>query len=142
MVRWVEKKNRSPENPEPYAAVVAGDQSLAWQHVVMTKEILHILDPADQRTRDRDGLARMLGRTMDDAFGGSGMNVVADKVGFILAVGTAIPGAYRKTLRGQKTHNYADLERILNVPSALISIVLLQQFENDFEAALSSIRKP
>lgn len=144
MVRWAEKKNRSPENPELYSAIVAGDQSLAWQHVVMTKEILHILDPPDQRTKDKQGLAKMLGETVGDvdAFGGSGLNVIADRLGFTLALGSAIPGKYRQTLRKGKPHSHihlADLERLLNVPSALISLVLDPQFEDGFERALSSV---
>lgn len=142
MVRWAEKPDRSPENPELYVCVIATDQAMSWQQLVMTKEILHILDPEEQRTRSKLALSEMFDNRIGDILGGTGLNVVADNVGLVLAVGSLIPKGYRRILREQDfigKYPIADLERMLNIPSEFIVRVLSSEFEQEFERAITSI---
>jgi hypothetical protein len=141
MIRWTEKPNRTPDDPDWYECVISLDQSKQWQDLVWTKEILGILDGPKHWTRDRASLGNMLDSR--ESRGPSGdstpLNVKADKNGLTLALGCAVPRAYRKTLREQNyltKHAPAQLETMLLVPAEFIKWLLSPEFEADFDRAL------
>jgi hypothetical protein len=83
MVRYREKRDRSPENPELYVCVVSADQSIAWQQLTWAKEILQILDRPEHRTGNRTALGAMMDVRKVRTPNGNGtpLNVMADKNG-------------------------------------------------------------
>lgn len=143
MVKFTDKPNRSPNDPELYVCVISLQQSKAWQDVVWIKEILQILDRIDQRTDDPAKLRSMLANRAVATPNGTGTpgHVVADKNGLTLALGSAIPRGYRKVLRDQ---NYLDrydvdeLEHMLLIPAEWVEFLLDESFEPVFEEALAS----
>lgn len=66
------------------------------------------------------------------------LNVVADKAGFILALGSNVPRLYRNALRNFKDSlpNKTVLENTLFVPAEFIDMLLSPDFENMFEKAI------
>lgn len=143
MVKYSEKLHRSAEDPELYTCIISLEQSKAWQDLIWIKEILQILDHPEHRTNERDKLGRMLDNRQTNSPNGrdTPLNVMADKVGLTLALGSAIPHAYREILREQRyleRYSPDDLEQILNIPAELIPIVLETTFEKTFEDALLS----
>lgn len=144
MIKFTDKPNRSPEDPEWYVCVISTQQSKAWQDVVWIKEILQILDPPNSRTDNKEKLFRMLENRHTTTPNGDAtpQNVVADKDGFILALGCAIPFGYREILRNQDYLNRFDvseLEHLLIIPKRFIVTVLDPSFEKKFEEALSRL---
>ena len=143
MVRLAEKANRSPENPEQYMCVVSLRQSPAWQNLVWIKEILGILDGPEHWTKNKASLGHMIDsrETIGPHAAGTPPNVLADKNGFTLAVGCAVPGAYRRSLRDQRQRKRAEeLESELLVPREFIDWMISPAFEEQFQAALEHSR--
>ena len=141
MTRVGEKPDRTPEDPQLFICVVSTQQSKAWQDVIWIKEILQILDPEHARTDTPEKLNQMLDNRLTITPNGTDTppNVVADKAGFILALGSAVPRAYRDILRGKKfldRFDVVDLEQLLLIPQEYIPMVLSQDFEEKFESAL------
>jgi hypothetical protein len=142
MIRWTEKPNKTPDDPDWYECIISLDQSKQWQDLVWTKEILGILDGPDHWTRDKSSLGDMLdNRAPREPHGVSTpLNVKADKNGLTLALGCAVPRAYRKTLRDQKfseKYSTKQLETMLLVPEEFIAVLLGPEFETDFDRALA-----
>jgi len=143
MVRYKEKPNRSAEDPELYICVISTQQSAAYQHVIWIKEIIQIFDSVDHRTDTADKLQTMLvNRATNPTHSSEGeSHVVADKNGFILALGVAVPRAYREICRKQNflaRYPNEDIEKLLNIPAEFVEFVLGQDFAKEFEAALAA----
>lgn len=139
MLRYREKKDRSPENPELYVCVVSSDQSMAWQQLIWAKEILQILDRPEHRTGGKVALGAMMDVRKVRTPNGDGtpLNVMADKNGLTLALGSRIPQIYRNSLRNTKVRSsLQSLEATLLVPQELIDWLLSDEFEQQFEQAL------
>jgi hypothetical protein len=139
MVRYQPKAERTPENPELYTCVIALNQSPAWQDLVWAKEILHILDGPGHATH-ADNLGDMLdSRAVNGPTGdGTPLNVMADKNGFILALGCKIPHTYRVSLRKSLDRpGHDQLEKTLMVPTDFIEDLLNPKFEEEFATALA-----
>ncbi len=139
MVRFVEKRDRTPENPELYVCVVSSQQSMAWQQLIWVKEILQILDRSEHRTDTQAALGAMLDNRKVLTGNGNGIpgNVVADKIGLTLALGCKVPMVYRTSLRNTKVRPSNEaLEATLLVPAFLIDWLLSDEFEKVFEQAL------
>ncbi|NIY77953.1 hypothetical protein HCZ23_00515 [Celeribacter sp. HF31] len=137
------KRDRSPENPELYDCVVSTNQSRAWQHIVWIKEILHIFDQEKQRTQRADALKEMLlsRDTGTPSNGSTGLNVIADKEGLVLALGSAVPRRYRTVLRDQEflqRYTPEQLEVMLTVPKEKMAFLLDAEFEVKFNSALEN----
>jgi len=140
MMRYREKPDRSPENPELYICVVSADQSHAWQSLVWAKEILHVLDRSEHRTASKDALGRMLDsrKVLTPNGHETPLNVAADKNGFVLALGSKVPQVYRNALRNAKvTPSIEALENTLLVPAEFIGMLLSEEFEATFEKAIA-----
>ena len=140
MVRFAEKPDRSPQNPELYTCVVSLRQSLPWQQIVWAKEILQILDRAEHRTNSRLALGHMMDNREVFALNGRGtpLNVMADKNGLTLALGSKVPRTSRNALRNARVRPSNEaLEGILLVPIDFIPWLLSEEFETDFERALA-----
>ena len=141
MVKWADKPDRTPENPELYVCVIAANQSIGWQNVVWIKEILQIFDANGERTNTKEKLREMLSvRQTTDSNNGESPHVIADKNGFVLALGTAVPKAYREILRDQDFYSRfsnEELEKMLNIPNEFADFVLGKEFESKFDAALA-----
>jgi hypothetical protein len=141
MLRYAEKPDRTPENPELYVCVISLRQGKAWQDLIWTKEILGVLDHPEHRTKDRTSLGHMIDNrsALPPHGAGTPANVIADKNGFTLALGCAVPFEYRKVLRKEK---YLDrfsgeqLEELLLIPEEFIAHLLSEGFEKSFEEAL------
>ncbi len=141
MVRDQHKPERTPEDPEWYECVIATDQSLAWQHIVWTKEILQIFDNGAARTNSEAALREMLETRNTQNANVSNVlpSTQADRNGFVLALASAVPYRYRVVLR---RNGYLDrfpldeLEKLLVVPQEKIEFLLDGSFEGHFEAAL------
>lgn len=138
MIRFREKRERTPDNPELYVCVVSLRQSKQWQDLVWTKEILQILDRPEHRTASKASLGHMLDsrQVLAEHTDGIPLNVMADKNGFTLAVGSMVPTVYRTMLRSPKSRP-SPLEATLPISQEFIPWVLSPQFEQNFEAALS-----
>lgn len=141
MIKYKDKPHRSPDDPEWYFCVVSLQQSKAWQDVIWIKEILGILDQPESRTDTSEKLFRMLENRITTTPNGSETppNVAADKAGFILALGCAIPRGFRTILREQKYLDRFDvalLESTLGIPQEFIPMVLSSDFEAQFDSAL------
>ena len=142
MVRFSEKTDKTPDNPELYTCIISTNQSKAWQDLIWTKEILQILDPKTRWTDAETKLAEMLSMRIAYSPNGNGTppHVVADKAGLTLALGMAIPHAHRTTLRLSNAlgdFTAEDLEKRLIIPSEFIPAVLDPKFAEEFEVALS-----
>jgi hypothetical protein len=140
MVRYREKRDRTPENPELYVCVISLKQSKPWQDLVWVKEILHILDKKEHFTSSQDALGHMLDSRRVLTRGGDAtpLNVGADKNGFTLALGAKVPMVYRNSLRNTKVRPSLDsLEAALLVPKEFIDWLLADEFEQIFETALA-----
>jgi hypothetical protein len=141
MLRYQEKRDRSPQNPELYVCVVSTRQSLAWQQLVWAKEILQILDRPEHRTGSRRALGDMMDsrQVLTDNGDDTPLNVVADRIGFTLALGSKVPRVYRNSLRNTLTlPSLESLEAILLVPKTFIPWLLTPGFETRFEGALEA----
>jgi hypothetical protein len=139
MVRFREKRDRTPENPELYVCVVSTQQTMAWQQLVWAKEILQILDRPEHRTGSKSSLGHMMDsrKVLSENGDKTPLNVVADKNGFTLALGTKVPMVYRTSLRNTKVRPSLDaLEATLLVPKEFIEWLLTDHFEEFFEQAL------
>jgi len=140
MIRFKEKPNRSPEDPELYVCVISLQQTKPWQDLVWTKEILQILDGKNHRTDSREALGHMLdSRDVQRRSNGTPLNVRADMNGLALALGATIPKAYRTILRQQNfidKHPPAQLEQTLLVPAEFLTWVISEEFEKNFETAV------
>jgi hypothetical protein len=139
MVRFREKRDRTPENPELYVCVVSTQQSLAWQQLIWAKEILQILDRPEHRTGSKEALGHMMDsrKVLAQNGGQTPLNVVADKNGFTLALGAKVPMVYRNSLRSVKVRPSLEaLEATLLVPKEFIEWLLTDHFEGTFEQAL------
>jgi len=132
------------ENPAVYWCVVSTKQSSGWQLLTWAKEILQILDDPTHKTDSKSKLSSMLGNRIANQPNCNGElpNVVADKNGFLLALGCMVPKSYRELMR-QENHlqlfGISDLASILFIPEEYVSLVLDEQFEIDFEQLLSEI---
>jgi hypothetical protein len=133
--------SRSPDHPDLYVCVLSTDQNKPWQDLVWTKELLGILDDPSHWTTNK----QLLGHTLDNREStnphepGTPLNVMADKNGVALALGCAVPGAYRAKLRAEdclSKYSSEDLEEILCVPAEFFVWLFGPQFETDFERAL------
>jgi hypothetical protein len=136
MVRPPEKPDRTPENPELYVCVISLDQSKAWQD----KEILGILDTPEHHTNTKAKLGDMLDnrRVLTQNGHGTPPNVVADKIGFTLALGTMVPMVYRTSLRAMKNRPPLEvLEGTISVPKEFIEWILTDEFEHSFSKAIA-----
>lgn len=143
MLRPLEKPDRTPENPQWYECVVATDQSLAWQHLIWTKEILHILDDEGERTNSEAALRQMLElrHTEMPSDPNSLPSTEADKNGLILALACAVPFRYRVVLRKNNflaRYSLDELEKALVVPKEKVEFLLAEAFESHFETALNN----
>lgn len=143
MVRLQIKEDRTPENPEWYECVIAKKQSLAWQHIVWTKEILQIFDKSEERTNSENALREMLEMRHTAKPGQSGdlPSTDADRNGFVLALACAVPFQYREVLRQNRYLDrfpLEDLEKVLGVPKEKIEFLLKPEFEDHFEKALDT----
>lgn len=139
MVRYGEKRDRTPENPELYTCVVSSQQSMAWQQLVWAKEILQILDHPEHRTGAKVALGDMLDSRKVLVKNGDStpLNVVADRNGFTLALGSKVPMVYRTSLRNSRVRPSPEtLESTLLVPAEFIDWLLTDDFERHFEKAL------
>jgi hypothetical protein len=141
MIRYQEKPHKTPEDPEWYVCVVSLGQSKQWQDIVWTKEILGILDGADQWTHNKKSLANMMDNRTESFHHSAGtpLNVTADKNGLTLALGCAVPLAYRTILRNERfaaKYTPEQLESLLPVPADFIESLLNPQFELDFDRAV------
>lgn len=141
MTRFEEKTDRTPANPELYVCIISLDQSKQWQDLVWTKEILQILDDKGHRTYNKDALAHMLDNraAQGPTPNGTPLNVMADKNGFTLALGSMVPKGYRDILRKQRAKENVKvelLEKQILVPAEFIEWLLSDKFEADFETAL------
>lgn len=139
MVRFKAKPNRSPQNPELYVCVVSAKQPMAWQQLIWAKEILQILDRPEHHTGTKDALQNMMKSRAVLAPNGHGtpLNVVADKNGLLLALGSTVPRDYRNSLRDTKARpSLETLEGTLLVPGEFIELLLSPEFEEQFERAL------
>lgn len=139
MLRYEPKPNRSPQNPELYVCVVSAQQSMAWQQLVWAKEILQILDRPEHRTDSKVALEHMMASraVLVPNAEETPLNVVADKNGFLLALGSKVPRDYRNSLRDTKSRPSVEtLEGILLVPKEFIERLLSDEFEAQFEQAL------
>jgi hypothetical protein len=140
MIRFSEKRDRTPENPELYVCVISLKQSKSWQDLVWVKEILQILDKKAHFTSAADALGHMLDSRTVLAKNGDATppNVMADKNGFTLALGAKVPMVYRTSLRNSRVRPSLDaLEAALLVPKEFIDWLLTEQFERDFDTALA-----
>jgi hypothetical protein len=142
MLRGSEKADRSAEDPELYTCIVSGKQSQAWQMLSWAKEILQVLDKNGARTDSKSKLSDMIAnRSVTDLHADdTPSNVIADKDGLVLAIGSVVPMAYRKILRNQRVleHNsIKSLEPQLLIPSDFIEYLLVDDFEVKFEQALA-----
>lgn len=143
MKRDAPKPNRSAEDPELYDCVVSTNQSQAWQYTVWIKEILQIFDRQDARTDNREALdealrmrnTELLPREFESP------SHAADRNGYVLALGSAVPFLYRSVLRREKyleRYSAEELERLLFVPSEKQPFLLSGEFEDIFQAALDA----
>jgi hypothetical protein len=142
MLRYKEKPDRTPENPELYICTIALSQPKQWQDLIWTKEILQILDRPEFRTTNKESLGHMMDNreTIGPHGDATPPNVGADRDGITLALGCAIPLGYRKVLREQeflKKYTIEQLESQLLIPSEFIEWLLSDAFEQDFEIALA-----
>lgn len=146
MVRPYTARAHSPEDPAAYWCVVATGQSMGWQNLVWIKEMLQALDSEDALTSDGEKLAQVI--EMSDVHEPNGddtpLNVVADRNGFTLALGCAIPKRLRDLLRSELASSgsiapirRADLESY--IPAEYVDYLLDEAFEQEFENALSEI---
>lgn len=146
MVRPSTSRAHSSEDPAAYWCVVATSQSMGWQYLVWIKEMLQALDSEDALTSDAEKLAQVI--EMNDVHAPNGddtpPNVVADRNGFTLALGCAIPKVLRNTLRtesaspaGISSLRRAGLENY--IPAEYIDYILHEEFEQAFENALNEI---
>jgi hypothetical protein len=139
MLRYKPKQNRSPQNPELYVCVVSAKQSMAWQQLVWAKEILQILDHPEHHTGSKTALEHMMASraVLAPNENETPLNVMADKNGFLLALGSKVPRDYRNSLRDTKAlPSLETLEGILLVPKEFIERLLSEEFEAQFEQAL------
>jgi hypothetical protein len=112
----------------------------AWQQLVWAKEILQILDRPEHHTGSKAALGHMMDSRKVLAPNGheTPLNVVADKNGFVLALGSKVPMAYRSSLRDTKVRPSLDiLESTLLIPKEFIEMLLSTEFEANFEKALA-----
>lgn len=140
------KSSQSPENPAVYWCVVSGRQNAHWQHLSWTKEILQALDDSSQRTNNKEKLEAMLRTRVANSPNGNSTppNIVADKNGFILALGCMVPARYREILRKENfLERFAgkedQLADILNIPQEYVEAVIDDSFEDLFEKKLREI---
>lgn len=141
MVKYSDKPFRSPENPELYACIISTKQSMAWFQLVWIKEIIQILDRTSHRTDTSEKLGSMLDNRMATSPNGNGTpsHIIADKTGFTLALGSAIPLTYREILREQgylEKYSLSQLEEMLVIPKEFVRFVLESSFEKTFDEAL------
>ncbi len=146
MVRPSTSRAHSAEDPAAYWCVVATSQTMGWQNLVWIKEMLQGLDSEDALTSDAEKLDQVI--AMSDVHEPNGHdtppNVVADRNGFTLALGCAIPQKLRDALRreliatgGLSPLRRADLENY--IPSEYVDHVLDEAFEQEFDNALKEI---
>lgn len=143
MVRPYTGRAHSAEDPAGYWCIIAGSQTIGWQNLVWTKEMLQALDPEHALTSDSDKLRQVIemGEVHEPHDSDTDACVVADKNGFTLALGCAIPRAYREKLRKeiQETGKLDPLERANMenyIPAEYVDSVLGPGFEDEFNRAL------
>jgi len=135
------------DNPAVYWCVVSTKQSPGWQHLTWAKEILQILDDESHKTDNKEKLRAMLENRIanEPNCNGELPNVVADKNGFLLALGCIVPRGYRELMR-QENHielfSLTDLASILFIPEEYVKEVIADSFEDKFEERLSEIYVP
>ncbi len=105
--------------------------------------MIGILDAPSHRTTNKAALGHMLDNreSIEPHVRGTPLNVMADKNGLTLALGCAVPGAFRKIMREQgyqKKYSAEDLEEILGVPAEFFEWLFNPQFEDDLERALKA----
>lgn len=146
MVRPRTASAHSSEDPAAFWCVVSTKQSMGWQNIVWTKEMLQALDSEGELTSDAEKLDQVI--DMRDVHAPNSCdtppNVVADRNGFTLALGCAIPGKLREHLREEVQSSgelsplrRADLENY--IPKEYVDYVLNISFEEEFKKALSEI---
>ncbi|MEO9469195.1 hypothetical protein [Parasphingorhabdus sp.] len=145
MVRIPPTRAHSAQDPHIFWCIIAGNQSMGWQNITWTKEMLQALDGDQALTTNEQQLGDMLDmgaidQPNDDE---TPANVVADRNGFTLALACAVPKAYRLHLRQhlQSSDSLAPqmLADLGHIPEQYISYVLDAGFEDKFEKALDEI---
>ena len=146
MVRPYTGRAHSADDPAGYWCIIASNQSIGWQNLVWTKEMLQALDSEEELTSDPAKLKNVLKmRAIHEPHSDdTPPNVVADKNGFTLALACEIPKKYRDYLRNEiATHgrldplHRADMENY--IPEEYVDAVLSLDFEPDFDRALQEI---
>jgi len=136
--------DRTPDNPDYYWCVLATNQEAGWSNVTWIKEMLQVIDSEKHKTSNKEQLeAILIVRRTDSPNGAETLpNVVADKNGFILALGCAVPRAHRESLRQSGVLQKLGPDKlagVLGVPAEYIEKLLAPDFENVFEKALAEI---
>jgi hypothetical protein len=148
MVRQYSARAHTPDDPASFWCVVAGNQDMGWQNLVWTKEMLQALDSEEALTSDSEKLGKVI--DMKGVHEPNGhdtpAHIVADKNGFTLALGCAIPKGYRDLLRKEISENgkidplhRANMESY--IPAEYIDFVVDLEFETKFQTALSEINE-
>jgi hypothetical protein len=145
MVRTVSQRAHSADDPAAFWCVIAANQSMGWQNITWTKEMLQALDSESALTSSRERLGEMLdmGSIHTENDHNTPPHVVADRNGFTLALACAVPEGHRRILREYKTqHGSLDpkmLAEIAHIPEEHIDTVLSPDFEEAFAKALAEI---
>lgn len=119
---------------------------MGWQNLVWTKEMLQALDAEDALTSDAEKLGKVIDmREVHEPNGhDTPANVIADRNGFTLALGCAMPRGYREHLRAEIAENgKLDPLHIANmasyIPEEYIEFIVNIGFEEKFQIALQEI---
>jgi len=141
MVRSHMTRAYTADDPFLYWCVIATRQSMGWSNVTWIKEMLQALDSGECLTSSKEDLGVMIDNRIAILPNGDDTppNLIADKNGFILALGSAVPLGYRKRLREMRKLGALPLniiETLNHIPKDYIDFVLNESFEGAFEQAL------
>jgi Zn-dependent peptidase ImmA (M78 family) len=114
----------------------AKSQTKDWQRLVCCKELLHILDPEEQRVKNKEELRRQFERIVLPAEFQDpikdGEKVTSDRVATYLAVAVLFPWATRELFRpsfqaGKLT--LEDIARAVDIPVRYVALVMHDRWE-------------
>lgn len=134
----------TPELPSLYMCIVSLDQDVGWQNTIWVKEMLQVIYPPSHFTSDKDKLGTMLdNRSANEPHAENTLpHVIADKNGFILALGCIVPGGLRDVARKNDYQTAYGLDRLSEmwlIPEEFVSMILSEDFEARFNQALDEI---
>lgn len=142
MTRPPSNSLHSAEDPAHYWCVVATRQSMGWQNIAWTKEMLQVLDPEESLVTDPKKLGEMLdhnGPTRND----TPKHVQTDQNGYALALGCAVPercrDRNRRHLADHGQLSSAILKQLEHIPEEHIEHVHSKAFEQEFLECLREL---